>query len=81
MTVYFIGAGPGDPELITVRGLRLIERCKLCLYAGSLVPEAVVAAAPLDARRIDTASMTLDDIMAEIEAAHANGLDVGGAFG
>ena len=76
MTVYFIGAGPGDPELITVRGLRLIERCKLCLYAGSLVPEAVVAAAPSDARRIDTASMTLDDIMAEIEAAHAKGLDV-----
>jgi len=76
MTVYFIGAGPGDPELITVRGLRLIERCKLCLYAGSLVPEAVVAAAPSDARRIDTASMTLDDIMVEIEAAHAEGLDV-----
>ena len=49
MTVYFIGAGPGDPELITVRGLRLIESCKLCLYAGSLVPEAIVAAAPADA--------------------------------
>ena len=50
MTVHFIGAGPGDPELITVRGLRLIESCPVCLYAGSLVPEAVVAAAPADAR-------------------------------
>ena len=46
MTVYFIGAGPGDPELITVRGSRRIESCKLCLYAGSLVPEAIVAGAP-----------------------------------
>ena len=44
MKVYFIGAGPGDPELITVRGLRLIERCPVCLFAGSLVPAAVVAA-------------------------------------
>jgi precorrin-4/cobalt-precorrin-4 C11-methyltransferase len=76
MTVHFIGAGPGDPELITVRGLRLIESCKLCLYAGSLVPEAVVACAPADARVIDTASLTLDDIIAEIETAHADGLDV-----
>ena len=76
MTVYFIGAGPGDPELITVRGLRLIESCKLCLYAGSLVPEAIVAAAPSDATVIDTAPLTLDDIIAEIETAHEAGLDV-----
>ena len=76
MTVYFIGAGPGDPELITVRGLRLIESCKLCLYAGSLVPEAIVAAAPADANVIDTAPLTLDDIIAEIETAHNAGLDV-----
>jgi precorrin-4/cobalt-precorrin-4 C11-methyltransferase len=76
MTVYFIGAGPGDPELITVRGLRLIESCKLCLYAGSLVPEAIVAAAPADATVIDTAPLTLDDIIAEIETAHEAGLDV-----
>ena len=76
MTVYFIGAGPGDPELITVRGLRLIESCKLCLYAGSLVPEAIVAAAPADANVIDTAPLTLDDIIAEIETAHEAGLDV-----
>jgi hypothetical protein len=46
MTVYFIGAGPGAPDLITVRGLKLIERCPVCLYAGSLVPEEIVHAAP-----------------------------------
>lgn len=46
MTVHFIGAGPGSPDLITVRGLRLIQSCPVCLYAGSLVPEEVVAAAP-----------------------------------
>ena len=44
MTVHFIGAGPGDPDLITVKGLKLIQACPVCLYAGSLVPEAVVAA-------------------------------------
>ena len=76
MTVFFIGAGPGDPELITVRGLRLIERCQLCLYAGSLVPEAVVAAAPDTARVVDTASLTLDDIIDEIRQAHEAGQDV-----
>ena len=76
MTVHFIGAGPGDPELITVRGLRLIENCQVCLYAGSLVPAAVVAAAPADARVIDTASLTLDDIIDEMAAAHQRGQDV-----
>ena len=74
MTVHFIGAGPGDPELITVRGLRLIKSCSLCLYAGSLVPPAVVAEAP--GRVIDTASMTLDQIMEEITGAHGRGEDV-----
>ncbi|MCQ8784355.1 precorrin-4 C(11)-methyltransferase [Mangrovibrevibacter kandeliae] len=76
MTVHFIGAGPGAPDLITVRGLRLIERCPVCLYAGSLVPAEVVAAAPAGARVIDTAPLTLDEIVAEIEAAHARGEDV-----
>jgi precorrin-4/cobalt-precorrin-4 C11-methyltransferase len=76
MTVYFIGAGPGAADLITVRGLRLIERCPVCLYAGSLVPEEIVRAAPPDARVRDTASMHLDEIIAEIEAAHDKGLDV-----
>lgn len=76
MTVQFIGAGPGDPDLITVRGRRLIETCAVCLYAGSLVPEAVVACAPKDALVMDTAPMTLDEIIAEIEVAHGQGHDV-----
>mgnify|MGYP006290302183 FL=1 len=76
MTVHFIGAGPGAPDLITLRGLRLIESCPVCLYAGSLVPEEVVRSAPKNARVIDTASMTLDDIIAEIQAAHAQGKDL-----
>ncbi|HLJ64556.1 MAG TPA: precorrin-4 C(11)-methyltransferase [Stellaceae bacterium] len=72
MTVHFIGAGPGAPDLITVRGLRLIERSALCLYAGSLVPRAVVEAAPPGARLIDTAPLTLDEIITlMIEAYHA----------
>jgi precorrin-4/cobalt-precorrin-4 C11-methyltransferase len=76
VTVFFIGAGPGDPDLITVRGRDLIARCPVCLYAGSLVPAAVVACAPAGARVVDTASMSLDAILAEFEAAHAAGLDV-----
>jgi precorrin-4/cobalt-precorrin-4 C11-methyltransferase len=76
MTVHFIGAGPGAPDLITVRGLRLIECCPVCLYAGSLVPRAVIEAAPPGARIIDTAPLTLDQIIAEIVAAHRGGLDV-----
>ena len=76
MIVHFIGAGPGDPDLITVKGLRQIESCPVCLYAGSLVPEAIVASAPEGARVLDTAVMTLDEIIAEIEAAHAAGHDV-----
>ncbi len=76
MTVHFIGAGPGDPDLITIKGRRLIEACPVCLYAGSLVPEAVVACVPKDARVLDTAPMTLDDTHAEIVAAHARGEDV-----
>ncbi|HUZ72905.1 MAG TPA: precorrin-4 C(11)-methyltransferase [Stellaceae bacterium] len=76
MTVHFIGAGPGAPDLITVRGLRLVERCPVCLYAGSLVPASVVAAAPAGARVVDTAALTLDAIIAEMACAHEAGLDV-----
>lgn len=76
MTVYFIGAGPGAADLITVRGLKLIERCPVCLYAGSLVPEEIVAAAPEGALVKDTAPMHLDEIMADIEAAEGRGEDV-----
>jgi precorrin-4/cobalt-precorrin-4 C11-methyltransferase len=76
MTVYFIGAGPGDPELLTLKAQRLIAACPVCLYAGSLVPEAVVAGAPDGAVVRDTAPMTLDDTHAQIVAAHAKGQDV-----
>jgi len=76
MTVHFIGAGPGAPDLITVRGLGLIERSPVCLYAGSLVPKAVIARAPEGARIVDTSALTLDEIVAEMQAAHAKGLDV-----
>lgn len=76
MTVHFIGAGPGAADLITVRGLKLIETCPVCLYAGSLVPEAIVRAAPEGARVIDTAPMTLDEIIGEIAEAHRHGKDI-----
>jgi precorrin-4/cobalt-precorrin-4 C11-methyltransferase len=76
MTVHFIGAGPGAADLITVRGLALIRRCPVCLYAGSLVPREIVAAAPPEARVVDTAPLTLDEIIAEIAAADAAALDV-----
>jgi precorrin-4/cobalt-precorrin-4 C11-methyltransferase len=76
VTVHFIGAGPGAPDLITLRGLRLIERCPVCLYAGSLVPREILSAAPAGARVIDTAPLTLDEIMAHLVEAHEQGLDV-----
>lgn len=76
MTVHFIGAGPGAPDLITVRGLRLIERCPVCLYAGSLVPRAIIEAAPAGARIVDTAPLTLSEIIEEIAAAHKQGHDI-----
>jgi precorrin-4/cobalt-precorrin-4 C11-methyltransferase len=74
--IHFIGAGPGAADLITVRGLRLIERCQVCLYAGSLVPPEIVAAAPQGALVIDTAPLHLDEIVAEMARADAAGLDV-----
>ena len=76
MTVHFIGAGPGAADLITVRGRDLIAKCPVCLYAGSLVPEEVVGYAPAGARVVDTAPLNLDEIIAEIRAAHDKGLDV-----
>jgi precorrin-4/cobalt-precorrin-4 C11-methyltransferase len=75
-TVYFIGAGPGDPDLITVRGRALIERCPVCLFAGSLVPRAVVACAPAGALVRNTASLHLDAIIAIMAEATADGRDV-----
>ena len=76
MTVHFIGAGPGAPDLITVRGLALIRRCPVVLYAGSLVPREVISEAAADARVIDTAPMTLEAIVEEMRLAHAVGHDV-----
>lgn len=76
MTVFFIGAGPGDPELLTLKAARVIGECPVCLYAGSLVPPQVVDCAPEGARVLDTAVMTLDDTHAEILAAHGRGENV-----
>lgn len=76
MKVYIIGAGPGDPELITLRGARLIESCPVVLYTGSLVPRAVLERARPDARVLDTSSMNLDEIVAEVEAARDRDEDV-----
>ncbi|MFC3057580.1 precorrin-4 C(11)-methyltransferase [Paenirhodobacter populi] len=76
MTVHFIGAGPGAADLLTLRGRDLIAACPVCLYAGSLIPEAVLAHCPPGARVVNTAPMDLDAIIAEIAAAHAAGQDV-----
>lgn len=76
MTVHFIGAGPGAPDLITLRGRDLIAACPVCLYAGSLVPQALLSHCPPGARIVNTAPLSLDEIIAEIEAAHAQGLDI-----
>lgn len=76
MVVHFIGAGPGAPDLLTLRGHDLIARSPVCLYAGSLVPRAILAHAPPDARLVDTSELTLDEIVEEMAAAHARGQDV-----
>lgn len=76
MTVHFIGAGPGAADLLTIRGRDLIAACPVCLYAGSLVPEGVLAHCPPGARIVNTAPLSLDEIIAEIAAAHAQGQDV-----
>jgi precorrin-4/cobalt-precorrin-4 C11-methyltransferase len=75
MTVYFIGAGPGDPELVTVKGQRLIRCCPVILYAGSLVPDAVLAGNTAE-RVVNTAELDLDAIVALLSDAHAKGQDV-----
>mgnify|MGYP003686408949 FL=1 len=76
MTVHFIGAGPGAADLITLRGRDLIAASPVCLYAGSLVPEALLSHCPEGARIVNTARLSLDDIMEEIAAAAAAGHDV-----
>jgi precorrin-4/cobalt-precorrin-4 C11-methyltransferase len=76
MTVHFIGAGPGAADLITVRGRTLVERCPVCLYAGSIVPPEILAWCPPRARLVDTAPLDLDAITAEYVRAHNNAEDV-----
>jgi precorrin-4/cobalt-precorrin-4 C11-methyltransferase len=76
MTIHFIGAGPGAADLITVRGRDLIAHSPVCLYAGSLVAPALLEHCPPGARVIDTAPMSLDEIIAEMVASHTAGLDV-----
>ena len=76
MTVHFIGAGPGAPDLITLRGRDLLARCPVCLFAGSLVPRELLEHCPPGARVVDTAPMTLETIVAEFARAKAAGEDV-----
>jgi precorrin-4/cobalt-precorrin-4 C11-methyltransferase len=76
MTVHFIGAGPGAPDLLTLRAAKLIAAAPVVLYAGALVPPEVLAHAPADAKVVDTQHLDLDAIVAEYEAAHAAGHDV-----
>ncbi|MEV7013759.1 precorrin-4 C(11)-methyltransferase [Streptosporangium sp. NPDC051022] len=76
MTVRFVGAGPGAADLITVRGQRVIASSPVCLYAGSLVPAELLECCPPGARLVDTARMTLEEIVAEMLAAHEAGHDV-----
>jgi len=76
VTVHFIGAGPGAPDLLTLRAQRLIAASPVCLYAGALVPPEILAHAPAGARVIDTQDLTLDEIVGELSAAHARGEDV-----
>jgi precorrin-4/cobalt-precorrin-4 C11-methyltransferase len=76
VTVYFIGAGPGAADLITVRGQRILQRCNVCLYAGSIMPDDLLAECPPGARVVDTGPLDLDAIVDEISRAHAAGHDV-----
>jgi len=76
MTVHFIGAGPGAADLITVRGRSLVERCPVCLYAGSIVPPEILSWCPPGARLVDTAPLDLDAIAAEFVRAHERAEDV-----
>ena len=76
MTVWFAGAGPGAPDLLTVRAQRLLAAAPVVLYAGSLVPPEVLAGTRPDARLVDTAELDLDAIIGELVSAHAAGDDV-----
>jgi precorrin-4/cobalt-precorrin-4 C11-methyltransferase len=76
MKVFFVGAGPGDPELLTVKAERLLRATSCCIYAGSLVNPQILELLPAEAQRYDSAAMSLDQIIQVIEEAHRRGLDV-----
>jgi precorrin-4/cobalt-precorrin-4 C11-methyltransferase len=76
VTVHFIGAGPGAADLLTLRAQRLIASCPVCLYAGALVPEEILAHTPAGAHVVDTQDLSLDEIVGELRAAHEAGHDV-----
>lgn len=76
MTVHFIGAGPGAVDLITLRGKNLLAQCPICLYAGSMIPKAMLNFCSLGTQLIDTAPLNLDQIETEFVKAHQAGKDV-----
>lgn len=76
MTVYIIGAGPGDPELLTVKGANLIRSCPVVIYTGSLVPKEIFSQCDKEVEVIDSSGMTLDGILDKIKTAHDKGQDV-----
>lgn len=76
MKVYFVGAGPGDPELLTIRAERLLKNCAFCIYAGSLVSPAVVGLIPAAARKYDSAGLSLGKIIALYREAKQKDQDV-----
>ncbi|MDH5477509.1 MAG: precorrin-4 C(11)-methyltransferase [Nitrospinota bacterium] len=76
MKVHFVGSGPGDPELLTLKAKRILENCQILIYAGSLVSDAIVAMAPESAERHDSAGMDLEAIVSVIENASSRDMDV-----
>ncbi len=76
MKVFFAGAGPGDPDLLTVRAERMLRNCRICIYAGSLVSPAVLTLIPQDAERHDSAGMSLEEIISVCGDAQQRGIDV-----
>ena len=76
MIVHFVGAGPGDPELLTLKAERLLKTCRICIYAGSLVSPGVLCLLPADAKRYDSAGMSLEEVIAVCRDARDRGIDV-----
>ncbi|MBU2053478.1 MAG: precorrin-4 C(11)-methyltransferase [Proteobacteria bacterium] len=76
MIVHFVGAGPGDPELLTLKAERLLKTCRICIYAGSLVSPGVLSLLPADAKRYDSAGMSLEEVIAVCRDARDRGIDV-----